>query len=228
MDFSKFIAGLFVVAFAMMIVVGVFIYEPKLFGVEFKMPKILTERISLPTISLPKISKPKKRKSIPHVAKVVDSFHGVNVFDNGPTTNVFGRNTTPCGYNLGLKYQCVEFVKRYYFERYNHKMPNSYGHAKEFFNRSIQDGGFNSDRGLRQFKNGSLTRPSIGSLMVFGANAYNPYGHVVIISDVGNDFIELIQQNPGPGYKSRGTIRLDQSNGLWRIADPDILGWLSI
>ncbi|MDW5290896.1 hypothetical protein [Formosa sp. PL04] len=54
--------------------------------------------------------------------------------------HVSGRNTTPDGYNLGLKYQCVEFVKGYYYEHYNHKMPDSYGHAKSFFNSGIKDG----------------------------------------------------------------------------------------
>ena len=54
--------------------------------------------------------------------------------------NVSGRNVTVDGYNLGLKYQCVEFVKRYYYKHYRHKMPNSYGNAKDFFIAQISDG----------------------------------------------------------------------------------------
>ena len=48
----------------------------------------------------------------------LDSLNGVYVYFNGSMRNVSGRNTTPDGYNLGLKYQCVEFVKRYYYKHY--------------------------------------------------------------------------------------------------------------
>nr|WP_176701041.1 hypothetical protein [Gilliamella apicola] len=74
------------------------------------------------------------------IGKVVDEFNGVKVYYNGSINNVSGRNIAKDGYNLGLKYQCVEFIKRYYYQRFNHKMPNSYGHAKDFFDPSIVDG----------------------------------------------------------------------------------------
>ncbi len=50
------------------------------------------------------------------VGQQIDSLNGVYVYYNGSIDNVIGRNTTADGYNLGLKYQCVEFVKRYYYE----------------------------------------------------------------------------------------------------------------
>ena len=77
----------------------------------------------------------------------IDSLHGVYVYYNGKTQNVSGRNVVN-DYNLGLKYQCVEFVKRYYFDYLNHKMPDSYGHAKGFFNKNIADGRLNKQRNL--------------------------------------------------------------------------------
>ena len=40
----------------------------------------------------------------------IDSLNGVYVYYNGGVDNVTDRNTTADGYNLGLKYQCVEFV----------------------------------------------------------------------------------------------------------------------
>lgn len=51
----------------------------------------------------------------------VDSLHGVYVYYNGAVGNVKDRNLAPDGYNLGLRYQCVEFVKRYYYEYLDHK-----------------------------------------------------------------------------------------------------------
>ncbi len=47
------------------------------------------------------------------IGQEIDQLNGVQVYYNGGVDTVTGRNTTPDGYNLGLKYQCVEFVKRY-------------------------------------------------------------------------------------------------------------------
>ena len=72
------------------------------------------------------------KKKQASIGEVVDEFNGVKVYFNGAVEHVGGRNLAADGYNLGLKYQCVEFVKRYYYERFGHKMPNSFGHAKDF------------------------------------------------------------------------------------------------
>src|SRR5690554_6276683 len=66
------------------------------------------------------------------IGQRIDSLNDVFVYYNGGVDHVSERNTTTDGYNIGLKYQCVEFVKRYYYEHLNHKMPDSYGHAKDF------------------------------------------------------------------------------------------------
>ena len=66
------------------------------------------------------------------VGQALDSLDGVKVYYNGGVDHVLERNVTKDNYNLGLKYQCVEFVKRYYYEHSNHKMPKAYGHAKNF------------------------------------------------------------------------------------------------
>lgn len=38
-----------------------------------------------------------------------------------------------CGYYYGYKWQCVEYIKRFYYEAKGHKMPDSYGNAKDFW-----------------------------------------------------------------------------------------------
>jgi hypothetical protein len=75
----------------------------------------------------------------------LDEFNGVVVHYNGAINSTSGRATTSDGYNLGLRFQCVEFVKRYYYERFSHKMPNSMGHAKEFFSAEVADGELNRE-----------------------------------------------------------------------------------
>lgn len=160
------------------------------------------------------------------VGEPVDSLHGVNVYYNGGVDHVAGRNLTEDGYNLGLKYQCVEFVKRYYYEHLNHKMPDSYGHAKDFFDSRLRDGEINRARDLLQYTNPSKTRPEIGDLLIFGPTAYNRYGHVAIISRVGENEVEIIQQNPGPFGKSRQTYNLNNQSEEWEIENERILGRL--
>jgi len=162
------------------------------------------------------------------VGDSVDSFNNVNVYYNGNVSNVEGRNLTRDNYNLGLKYQCVEFVKRYYYEHLNHKMPNSYGHAKDFFNTKLKDGEYNRDRNLIQYSNPSTSKPKVNDLIVFGATPYNSFGHVAIVSKVSDNRIEIIQQNPGKYGKSRATFELIRANSKWEIISNSALGRLSI
>lgn len=151
----------------------------------------------------------------------IDSLNGIVVHYNGWT-----RNVTSDNYNLGFKYQCVEFVKRYYYLHYNHKMPNSYGHAKDFYNKSLKDGDLNDTRNLVQFSNPSGVIPEVGDLIIFSPTLVNRYGHVAIVSDVQEDGIEVIQQNSGLLGESREQYKLVFDNGLWVIENSRILGWL--
>ncbi|MBX7050909.1 MAG: CHAP domain-containing protein [Flavobacteriales bacterium] len=161
-----------------------------------------------------------------HVGEVVDEFQGVKVYYNGGVNHVEERNLSVDGYNLGLKYQCVEFVKRFYLEHFKHRMRNSYGHAFEFFDRSLKDGDWNSDRALIQYSNGSSTKPVEGDIIIFDRYLLNRYGHVAIISQVSDGEIEIVQQNPGPFHSSREKFELLDKNNRFTIVHPRVLGWL--
>lgn len=160
------------------------------------------------------------------VGQQIDSLNGVAVYYNGKVSHVTGRNTTADGYNLGLKYQCVEFVKRYYYQHLNHKMPDSWGHAKDFFDHKLTDGQKNKQRNLVQYSNPSQSKPKKDDLLIFGETKYNKYGHVAIISDVTGNEIEIIQQNPGMNSKSREKYNLEYKDGTWKIKNERVLGWL--
>lgn len=166
----------------------------------------------------------------PHhkVGEVVDSLDGVAVYFNGGVGNSEGRNLAPDGYNLGLKYQCVEFVKRYYYEHYNHKMPDVWGHAVSFFNSALPHNTLNAKRGLMQYHNGGDVAPQKGDLAVFGATAFNPYGHVAIVAATSENSVTIIQQNPGPLAPSRVTFKLTQANNKFTVENARLLGWLRL
>jgi hypothetical protein len=156
----------------------------------------------------------------------VDSLHGVIVYYNGGVRSSVGRTLTEDHYNIGKKYQCVEFVKRYYYERLHHKMPDPYGHARDFFDSDLPDGTWNEKRELYQYSNGSKTKPDTSDLLIFKGSAYNPYGHVAIVSAVYSGGVEIIQQNPGPFAASRVMIGLEKREGKWYYTYSGVLGWL--
>lgn len=162
------------------------------------------------------------------VGQALDSLNGVVVYYNGAVDHTEGRNTSPDNYNIGIRYQCVEFVKRYYYEHLHHKMPDSYGHAKDFFNEEIPDGQLNKQRNLIQYRNGGMAQPLVGDLVVFAPTVFNSYGHVAIVSGVTDDEVEIIQQNPGPFGKSREKFPLVKTANGWKIANERLLGWLRL
>lgn len=153
----------------------------------------------------------------------VDSFNGVVVYNNGmdyPKSH--GKHyTKDSSYYYGKKWQCVEFVKRYYYDHFNHKMPNGFGHAKDFYNRKIKNGELNKERGLIQYTNGSSSAPMVHDILIFGGK----YGHVAIVAKVEGDDVEVIQQNI---YMTpREHFKLSLNNGIYMVGEkrrPE--GWL--
>lgn len=162
--------------------------------------------------------------SNPKAGDIIDRFNNIEVYYNGDLKNVFGRNTTYDGYNLGLMYQCVEYVKRYYYYIYDHKMPDSYGHAKDFFDTSLLDTEYNKKRDLYQFKNGSQFKPEVGDILVFGPTNKNRYGHVGIVTWSEEGKCEIIQQNVGS--RTRERFQVYTRSGKYYVAGNDVLGWL--
>ncbi|MFC0778059.1 CHAP domain-containing protein [Flavobacterium sp. HJSW_4] len=161
------------------------------------------------------------------IGEKIDSLNGVNVYYNGGVGNSTGRNLTDDGYNLGMKYQCVEFIKRYYYQYLKHKMPDSYGNAVDFYDKMVEDGKVNEKRNLIQFSNPSKEKPKENDIIIYNKSLFNPYGHVAIISKVEENSIEIIQQNPGPFASSREHIKLQNLNNQWFLDNNRILGRLA-
>lgn len=170
----------------------------------------------------------KKRRNVADskAGQKIDKYKGVDIYYNGVAGNVFGRNVANDGYNLGLKYQCVEFAKRFYYEAYNHKMPDSYGHAKDFYDSGLASNSFNKKRGMIQFRNKSFEKPKVDDLCIIGPSPTNKFGHLFIITKVTSTSIEFVQQNPGPRNPSRGTYEMVNQDGTWNIKAPYLVGWL--
>jgi surface antigen len=155
----------------------------------------------------------------------IDSHHGIVVYNNGGMySKSHGKHyKKDSSYYYGKKWQCVEYVKRYYYDYLNHKMPNGYGHAKDFFDKKLEQGELNKERNLLQFYNENLDAPKENDLLIFDGE----FGHVAIITKVKSNEIEIIQQNiymtPREHYK------LTFENGNYTIGEKrKPLGWLRL
>jgi len=153
----------------------------------------------------------------------IDIYRGVAVYSNGMDyMSSHGLNYCSDGYYYGYKWQCVEFVKRFYYNVYRHSMPDGAGNAKYFFNPMLTQGEFNEQRGLYQYQNGGDVKPLPGDILVFDEGKY---GHVAIISEVGQGWIEVIQQNSEyPRERFELQIKKDSYTVIGEGKNPT--GWL--
>lgn len=157
-------------------------------------------------------------KLMPKFGIPLDSHNGIVVYYNTPGNH--GRTIASDGYVIGKKYQCVEFVKRYYYYHYKHKMPNPWGHAINFYNPRIKDGCLNGERNLTQYNQGSKSKPKEGDILVMSSR----YGHVAIVSEVNDSEIEIVQQNVF--IKTRDNFDLIHKKGLWYVDNNRVKCWL--
>lgn len=157
------------------------------------------------------------------IGKELDRYRGVPVYYNGLLFfRGYGKNYSADDYYYGQKWQCVEFIKRFYDQAKGHRMPDVMGHAKSFFDENLSDGAMNPRRGLVQYRNGSTNQPRADDLMVF---TDTKYGHVAIVTAVAENYLEVIQQNIFGRPRQRFSIIT--TNGHYFISEPrGPAGWL--
>lgn len=158
------------------------------------------------------------------VGTKIDEYKGIAIYSNGKNyMSSHGLNFSEDGYYYGYKWQCVEFVKRFYYEKLGHEMTDGAGNAKYFFNPMLSQGEYNDQRGLIQYENGGDNKPQADDLLVFDDGAY---GHVAIISEVGDDWVEVVQQN---SEVPRERYELEVLNGKYTISgEKKPAGWLRL
>lgn len=157
------------------------------------------------------------------IGKKIDSYKGVDIYYNGiDPSNHNGQHYSNEKYFYGDKWQCVEFVKRFYYEKKKDEMSNYYANAKNFFDANLKSGDLNKNVGLVQYINGESVKPKEDDILVF---TDRKYGHVAIVSKVNEDSVEIVQQNVF--IVTREKYKLINKNGNYFVRSKRKLGgWL--
>ncbi len=139
-----------------------------------------------------------------HGVIIMGSFNSVDVYSNGCIKyNSYYNKEYNCGSGTydyvsgscvngtftGLKWECVEYVNRYYLSVYGKDIAFPRKDARDYYNTA-------PSRGLVSYPNGTSATPQIGDILVSeGDGKANNVGHVAIIKEVATDHIIVVHQN---------------------------------
>ena len=134
----------------------------------------------------------------------------------------------------GIKYQCVELVRRWLIEKYNLTFP-SINNAYEIFNLEYLYRINSITKLIRwiSITNGNYIKPDIGAILVWNNNGDFKYtGHVAIITNIIDNIVYIAEQNYENKKWNKGCnwsrqLLLTFTNGNYIIHDKNgtIMGW---
>ena len=151
----------------------------------------------------------------------VGTFNGVIAYSNGTVGNVSNEYNYYSGTNTGMKWQCVEFVNRYYAAVYAQNIRIAGHNANDYYPNAAA-------HGLTPYNNGGTTAPQVGDILCSGGGQY---GHVAIIREIGSNYINVIQQNWNNNSSDNSmTLSYSPQNGYYTIgsfsSSYSVQGWL--
>ncbi|CAF1100836.1 unnamed protein product [Rotaria sordida] len=137
------------------------------------------------------------------------------------------------GIFMGIKWQCVEYARRWLLLRKGCVFKNIRCAADIWTQLNnverVNDGQRFS---LKAYPNGSPTIPKPDSFLIYSRSEEQPVGHIAIICDVGPDYIRIAEQNNKFHYwvdDYARQIQLIYKDGLYYVEDEDpIYGWMEI
>ena len=132
----------------------------------------------------PELSKRSTRSAF---GSYVGSFNDVNSYSNGTTSTASYEYNNSEGVNTGMKWQCVEYVNRYYYKIYGIDLKSTgiYGNANHYYDNA-------SKAGLIAYPNDGDFAPKEGDILCSNGSSY---GHVAIVRNVTSNSIDVIHQN---------------------------------
>ena len=97
-----------------------------------------------------------------------------------------GTDCTDCSISANRKWQCVEYIVRFYEEAMGVDISKPIVPAAKYYY------GKASDKGLTPYVNGGSVPPHPCDILCFGGGSW---GHVAIVTEVDDNYVYIIEQN---------------------------------
>jgi len=151
----------------------------------------------------------------------VGEYNGVTAYSNYEIDYVSDEYNYVDAYNTGMKWQCVEYVNRYYYIVYGMEIRIPGTNAEDYYDTA-------SDRGLVAYPNGDTTSPQPGDVLCSNGGTL---GHVAIVREVEGDSLHVIHQNwANTEADNDKTISMSVSDGHYTVSgfsgSYPVQGWL--
>lgn len=136
------------------------------------------------------------------------------------------------GHYAGIKYQCVEYARRWLIQIKNLTFKSTLCACNIWDIDHLTSTQNNQKIPLVRIPNGSRVAPQIGALLIYKRRLFLPFGHVAVITDVdpNNNFVCIAEQNVDevywPGDYAR-KLELEVVDGQFFVRDKFALyGWM--
>jgi hypothetical protein len=132
----------------------------------------------------------------------------------------------------GYQWQCVEFARRWLWNQKGLMLPDIDIAAEIFFVPHMYDPIRHREAPVRPVRNGGAEKPLANTYLIYAPAPDNFPGHIAVITEVGDDYVLVCDQNRDFRKWSAGNyaIRypLEHTNGRWTIIDKEdpIIGWV--
>ena len=159
--------------------------------------------------------------------------HNVPAYSNGNDEYFSSRRAYIDHFVSGYEWQCVEYARRWLLHVSNLILPDINCAADLIHISHVYDLETGDRVPVVAGKNGGDVPPVFGSLMIYPRSRCSPFGHVGVITEVGEDYVGVADQNRffhawgDKPYSAK--FRLQQNQGRWTIVDfqgSHCSGWL--
>ena len=155
-------------------------------------------------------------------ANAVGAFNGVTAYSNGSNDWGSDYDNYSTGVNTGMEWQCVEYVNRYYYSKYQINLAGA-GNAVNYYS-------YGSANGLTPYLNGNTTvAPQAGDILCFSGGPEG-YGHVAIVCGCnGSNEVDVIEQNGTEDRRDADfPLTMTVSGGVYNVSAANLSGSLSV
>ncbi|RNF27068.1 putative trypanothione synthetase [Trypanosoma conorhini] len=161
---------------------------------------------------------------------------GIPAYSNKHDMYFSGERSVDKNLFCGYKYQCVEFARRWLFERKSLVLPEVSWAVHIFQLKEVPDARTAQPVRCVPVRNGTKVKPVADALLIYPSEEGSPVGHVAVITEVGDDWVRIADQNHR-FHKWEGNyaaqLPLSHEKGVWTILDHiedgvlNPLGWVT-